>query len=157
MLSNVLRAFLFLASVWIALWILRKIRKAKAKVEDSLFWILFACMLIVLSLFPQIAYWLSGLLGVQSPVNFVFLAVLFAMILKIFRLSIRVSQLESKQQELVQRYAIDQLTKTKGNGVENHGESVRHGKDQRDCSDVPGGSVSSDVHPIYPGSDLSQS
>ena len=125
MLSNVLRVFLFLASVFISLWVLRKIRKAKAKVEDSLFWILFSFMLIVLSLFPQIAYWLSGMLGVQSPVNFVFLAVLFAMILKIFRLSIRVSQLESKQQELVQRYAIDHLSESEALKIQSKGESSK--------------------------------
>ncbi len=123
MLTNVLRVFLFLASVFISIWILRKIRKAKAKVEDSLFWILFSFMLIVLSLFPQIAYWLSGLLGVQSPVNFVFLAVLFAMILKIFRLSIRVSQMESKQQELAQRYAIDRLSESEALRKQSKGEN----------------------------------
>lgn len=107
MITSVLRAILFLSSILISLWILIKIGKAKAKVEDSLFWILFSFMLIVLSVFPQIAYWLSGILGVQSPVNFIFLAMLFALILKIFRLSIRVSQLESRQQDLVQRYAVD--------------------------------------------------
>ena len=109
MLTNVLRIILFLASVSISLWILIKIGKAKAKVEDSLFWILFSFILIVLSVFPQIAYWLSDMLGVQSPVNFIFLTILFALIIKIFRLSIRVSHLESKQQDLVQRYAIDHI------------------------------------------------
>lgn len=109
MLTSVLRIVLFLGSVWISLWILIKIGREKAKVEDSLFWILFSFMLIVLSIFPQIAYWLSGLMGVQSPTNFIFLVILLALILKIFRLSILVSQLESKVQELVQRYAIDHI------------------------------------------------
>lgn len=111
MLTSVLRVILFLGSVWISLWILIKIGKERAKVEDSLFWILFSFMLIVLSVFPQIAYWLSGMLGVQSPVNFIFLAILLALILKIFRLSILVSQLESRMQELVQRYAIDHIAR----------------------------------------------
>lgn len=109
MLTRVLRISLLLASIIISAWILYKIRKAKAKVEDSLFWIFFSFMLIILALFPQIAYWLSDLLGIQTPVNFVFLAILSAMILKIFRLSLRISQLESKLQDLVQKYAIDKL------------------------------------------------
>lgn len=107
MLSVVLRTILFLASVAITLWVMHKIRRSMAKIEDSVFWVLFSFMLIVLSLFPQIAYWLSGVLGVQSPVNFIFLIILFAMIVKIFKLSLRISQLESKQQEFVQRYAMD--------------------------------------------------
>lgn len=107
MLSTVLRIILFLASVGITLWIMFKIRKAKAKVEDSVYWIAFSFMLIVLSLFPQIAYWLSGILGIQAPVNFIFLMILFAMIIKIFKLSLRISQLESKLQDFAQRYAID--------------------------------------------------
>lgn len=107
MLSPVLRTILFLASVCITLWIMYKIRKSMAKIEDALFWIFFSFMLIVLSLFPQIAYWLSELLGIQTPVNMIFLAIIFALIVKIFKLSLRISQLENKQQDFVQRYAID--------------------------------------------------
>lgn len=80
-----------------------------AKIEDSVFWVFFSFMLILLSLFPQIAYWLAGVLGIQTPVNFIFLSILFALILKIFKLSLRISQLESKQQDFVQRYAIDHV------------------------------------------------
>lgn len=107
MVTPVLRTILFLASVFITLWIMYKIRKSKAKIEDSIFWVLFSFALIILSLFPQIAYWLSGVLGIQTPVNFIFLTILFALIVKVFRLSLRVSQLESKQQDFVQRYALD--------------------------------------------------
>lgn len=107
MITSLLRVILFFSAILISLWILIKIGKAKAKVEDSLFWILFSFILIVLSVFPQIAYWLSDVLGVQSPVNFIFLAILFVLILKIFRLSILISKLEDRQQDLIQRYAIE--------------------------------------------------
>lgn len=109
MITSLLRIILFLSAVLISLWILIKIGKEKAKVQDSLFWILFSFILIILSVFPQIAYWLSDKLGVQSPVNFIFLAVLFVLIVQIFRLSILISKLESRQQDLIQRYAIDHV------------------------------------------------
>lgn len=107
MLSFVLRSILFLTSIGITLWMMYKIRKSKAKTEDSIFWLFFSFVLVVLSVFPQIAYWMSDLLGIQAPVNFIFLAILFVLIVKIFMLSVHVSRLESKLQDLVQRYAID--------------------------------------------------
>ena len=61
--SWVLRAILILASVLTCFWILRKIRKSQVRIEDSVFWLLFSLGLIVLSLFPQLADWAAGLIG----------------------------------------------------------------------------------------------
>ena len=57
-------------------WILRKIRKSQVRIEDSVFWLLFSLGLILLSLFPQLASWAANLIGVVSPVNFVFLSII---------------------------------------------------------------------------------
>lgn len=102
-----LRIVLVVVSILNCAWILLRIRKAQVKIEDSVFWILFSAMLIFMSVFPGMITWGTEIVGVQSPVNFVFLAIIFVLLLKVFRLSIRVSQLESKLQAFVQRYAID--------------------------------------------------
>lgn len=104
-----LRIVLLLASVLNCVWIIQRIRKAQAKIEDSVFWILFSGLLVCMSIFPQIITWGAAITGVYSPVNFVFLAIIFVLIVKLFRMSIRISQLESKLQTFVQTYAIDKF------------------------------------------------
>lgn len=109
--STTLRVFLILFSILTCHWVLRNIRRSKFKIEDSVFWIAASGFLVIISLFPQIVEWATDLLGIISPSNLVFLAVIFILILKIFQLSLRISQLESKLQSLVQSYAIEHQDK----------------------------------------------
>jgi len=67
-----LRIVLLLASVLNCAWIIQKIRKSQAKIEDSIFWILLSGILVCMSIFPQIVKWGAAVTGVQSTVNFVF-------------------------------------------------------------------------------------
>ncbi len=104
-----LRIVLLIASVLNCIWIILRIRKAQAKIEDSVFWILFSGFLVCISVFPQIIEWGAAVTGVYTPVNFVFLSIIFVLIVKLFRLSVKMSQIESKLQTFVQTYAIDKL------------------------------------------------
>ena len=94
--SATLKGLLIVASVVTVCWILRKIRKNKIKMEDAIFWIFFAAVLLILAVFPEISYKLSQIFGIMSPSNLVFLVIIFLLAEKIFTLSIIVSQLEDK-------------------------------------------------------------
>ena len=59
-----LRILLIVAAVITVIWILKKIRKSKVKMEDAIFWLVFSGVLLVLAVFPQISFWLSKLLGI---------------------------------------------------------------------------------------------
>ena len=54
-----LRILLIVAAVITVIWILKKIRKSKVKMEDAIFWLVFSGVLLVLAVFPQISFWLS--------------------------------------------------------------------------------------------------
>lgn len=73
---------------------------------DTVFWIVLATILIVLSVFPQIAYWIAKVIGIQSPVNFIFLLIIFMLLMRNFLLTIKVSQLDDKLRTLVEEIAI---------------------------------------------------
>lgn len=105
--TTVLRIVLILMSLLVLVVMLRKIRQSKAKIEDSMFWVFFALLLVVFSVFPQAAGWLSRLVGTMSTSNFIFLLMIFLLLVKSFSLSMRISELETKVKELVQRIAID--------------------------------------------------
>lgn len=94
--SATLKVLLIVASVVTVGWILRKIRKNKVKMEDAIFWIFFAAILLILAIFPEISYKLCQIFGIMSPSNLVFLVIIFLLAEKIFTLSIIVSQLEDK-------------------------------------------------------------
>ena len=94
--SGTLRLLLLFAALLTAGWILYKIRKLKVKMEDAIFWMIFAGILCILGLFPHVTYWLTDRLGIMSPANLIFLVIIFLLLEKVFTLSIIVSQLEEK-------------------------------------------------------------
>ena len=49
-----------------------------------------------------------ALLGIYSTPNFLFLFMIFLLIVKVFGMTLQMSQMESRQKELVQRIALDQ-------------------------------------------------
>ena len=105
--SVTLRVLLIVMSVLTSLYVLIQIRKSRLKIEDSTFWFLLSAVLVIIGIFPQIVEFGTKLFGIQSPVNFVFLGIIFILIVKLFSLTVRVSQLENKVENLAQRYAID--------------------------------------------------
>ena len=106
MISIVLRLMLILVSVWLLFHVLRCVRKAKVQIDDMIFWLFFSVALIVLAAVPQIAHWAANLIGVISPVNLIYLVIIFVLLLKIFSMSIKFSQLESKLKSLTQELAV---------------------------------------------------
>ena len=74
--------------------------------KDGIFWIGFGFLLILLSAFPEIAVWASGVIGVQSASNCVFLIVIFVLGCHQFFLTIKMSQLDMRNKRLTQDIAI---------------------------------------------------
>ena len=106
MISIGLRLMLILVSVWLLFHVLRCVRKAKVQIDDMIFWLFFSVALIVLAAVPQIAHWAANLIGVISPVHLIYLVIIFVLLLKIFSMSIKFSQLESKLKSLTQELAV---------------------------------------------------
>ena len=62
--------------------------------------------MILMSVFPEAVAWVTRIIGVQSPVNFVFLVVIFLLIVRCFSLSVKVSSLEAKLDNLVEDVSV---------------------------------------------------
>lgn len=60
-----------------------------------------------MGIFPNIVSKISAILGFQSPVNMVFLIIIFILIVKLFFNTIQMSALENKVDSLAQQIAID--------------------------------------------------
>lgn len=108
---TVLFRFLLLAvSFGTVYFFLHKIRKAKIQIYDVVFWLMFSAILIILSVFPGILSFFSGLLGIQSPANFLFLVIIFLLLIHQFSLTTRISMLENKLNQLGRLYALDKMS-----------------------------------------------
>ena len=108
--SGLLRILLIVSAVLMLLFMMRKIRQSKLKIEYTVFWILFASILTIMGIFPKVFYKISDFIGFQSPISMVFLVVIFVLIIRMFFMTIQISQLENKIDNLVQQIAIDRKT-----------------------------------------------
>lgn len=104
----IFRVILVIVSILTMAFMMRKIRQSKVQIEAALFWVIMALILVVFSLFPAVADACAHLLGIYSTPNFLFLFMIFLLIVKVFGMTLQMSQMESRQKELVQRIALDQ-------------------------------------------------
>lgn len=92
-------------STW---YILKKIRQSKLQIEYAIFWIIFSGVLVIISLFPWLVSLFTRLLGMQLPVNFVFMVFIFILLVKLFMMTIELSTLENKVKDLTQELALEE-------------------------------------------------
>lgn len=87
-------------------YMIKKIRQSELEIEYSLFWIAFSLLLIFMSVFPYTVYWLTDIIGLQSPINLVYLGIVFILLLKNFSTTLQISKLENRLKTLVQEIAL---------------------------------------------------
>lgn len=101
-----LRAFLIIGAVIAFIFVANRVHKSKILMGDAIFWVLLALLLVILAVFPGIAFFFSGLLGFISPSNFVFLLVMVLLMAKVFANSSEISMLKCRVNELAQENAL---------------------------------------------------
>ncbi len=112
--SSSLRLGLLLASLGVFFVIILSVVKRRLNIRYSIVWLLWALMSLIMAVFPETFYMLSDLLGIQMPVNTVFLimtALLYALTFyvyimiskhneEIIRLTYEVASLKKEVEEL---------------------------------------------------------
>ena len=106
--SPVFQVLLIFGAVLMTYYILKRIRQSKLQIEYSIFWIVFSAILLVFSIFPFLVALLTRMIGMELPVNFIFLFFILILILKAFFQTIETSALENKVRNLTQRLAIEE-------------------------------------------------
>lgn len=104
-----IRIVLIIATISCFLFLVRNARKGKLRTDYLIGWIVASIGLIIISIFPQIVFGISHLVGVVSPVNVVFLFIIFILIVQVFLLFNKVSTLEEKLKNVIQEMSIDNL------------------------------------------------
>lgn len=98
--------FALVAAVVILGFIVQLLRTRRLREKYAGLWLFLLVVIIVLALFPDIAFRLASALGVQTPSNLLFAASLVVLLLVSIQLSTEVSHLEEETRTLAERIAI---------------------------------------------------
>ncbi len=128
--SNELRIILFVICVLVLLYVVSKIRKSKMNIVDSIFWIVVTILLLLLAIFPAITYALAALVGISTPLNFLLLLFICILLIKVFLMSVKISQMEHRIARLAQKVAYDEF---ENQAAQNAGGKQDEGKSEADA------------------------
>ena len=109
-----LQYFFIVASIITFVFVIKKIQKHGLDIADAITWILWALLLLVISIFPQIPTWISNTLGFMSPSNFIFCLFIFFLYIMVFNQNAQISKLKEKQKDLIQKLSIEKYESKKG-------------------------------------------
>lgn len=102
----ILQIFLIICVLIFLAIIIHYLAKKKLNLKYSLAWLGAGLGMLVIAIFPQIAIKISSLVGIETPVNTVFLFAGMFMLLIIFTLTIIVSHMNNRIYSLTQKQAL---------------------------------------------------
>lgn len=106
-----LRFFLILFSILFFFFVLLNIKKSKMSLDSASLWVLWSLGVILIAFFPEIITWISHILGIAAPMNTVFLVMIFLLYVLVFFSYVKLSLLEDKLKNLIQRLGIEENEK----------------------------------------------
>ena len=101
-----LNLFFINISILTIIYIIRKIRKHKLNIDDSIVWIIWSIILLILSIFPKISIFFAKQMGFQSTSNFILSLFEFVSYIMLFFQNIKISELKEKNKEIIQKTSI---------------------------------------------------
>jgi hypothetical protein len=102
-----LTAILACVALVVALVFLLRTRRIREKY--AAIWILLSLAIVAIGVFPGLAFWLSRLLGVQTPANLVFAMAIGVLLAVGIQLSTEISTLEEETRTLAEEVALLRL------------------------------------------------
>ena len=104
--SASLRIVLIVCSIVMLIYVAAKIRRAQMRIGDGIVWLGMSIVFIIISVFPEIVYWICSRLGMMSPSNLVYLVVIAFLLMQIFYNSVKISNLSGRIDALAQEVAL---------------------------------------------------
>ena len=100
------RVLIAIGGILVFAFIIYNIRKSKMVIGDSVFWFLFSLLLLIISISPELFFALARAMHVSSASNLAYLFMIAFLLIRIFQQDIKISQLTTKLQRMVQSLAI---------------------------------------------------
>ena len=101
-----LRICLILVALIFILMVIRNVNRRRFLLQYSLSWLFLSLTMIMFAFFPQIAFFLSRLIMIKEPSNFVYAVGLFVLLFTTFDFTGKVSKQSVYLRTLIQQEAI---------------------------------------------------
>lgn len=75
--NTVLQLCLLIGSITVLIFVVNNVIKNKINIKYAIVWIIWGVSMVIISAFPSIMYFLASLIGIETPVNAVFLIMMF--------------------------------------------------------------------------------
>ena len=104
--TPVLRIELIILAILAICIVIHTVNKRILKLKYSLVWLFISRLLITTACFPQIAFKVTSLVGIETPSNLIFLLAILSLLGICFSLTVIVSRLAEKKKRLIQLLSI---------------------------------------------------
>lgn len=132
--SAELNIFFIIISTVTLIYIIMQIRRHKLNIDDSILWIFWSIVLLIVSIFPDLSFYIAEKMGFQSTSNFILCLFIFILYMILFFQNIKISELRDKNKQLVQKVSI-YAYKQKNNKLTEKGNVDESEKDTKE-SDI---------------------
>lgn len=107
--SYAVRVLIALGGLGVFIFMILSIRRSKMVISDSIFWFLFALALMIVAVRPEVIFYFARRLNVASASNLAYLVMIAFLLVRVFQQDLKITNLSTKLQKLVQDEAIYQL------------------------------------------------
>lgn len=108
MITLKLQLLLIAFSLVVLIVFVNRTRRYKLELKYALVWIFFSAAGVIVSIFPQIFFFIARVMGIEVPVNAVFLLAVSAIFLTLYSLTVSLSNHSRKLRTLTQELGLMQ-------------------------------------------------
>ena len=102
-----LRIILIVISLLFVSLVFYTVNRKHMQLSDSLVWLLVSFLMIVLAFFPRLGIWLARLVGIETPVNFIYLVGIVVLLVLVFHLTVQHSKAKQQVIAIIQEISIE--------------------------------------------------
>ncbi|SDG28302.1 hypothetical protein SAMN04488542_13314 [Fontibacillus panacisegetis] len=100
------RIFFALIGLLVIFYVYNRVKKNLFSEKESMFWMLGAVVVFILSIFPKVIDQFSRILGIEYPPSLLFLCAMMFILILLLRQGQQISILTNNVKELIQRNAL---------------------------------------------------
>lgn len=101
--------FFLILTLCLVIMVLAQVRNQKMKERYAALWLIVSAIIVVLTVFPKLLDWLADLVGIETPVNLLFLLAIIMLIGVTLHLTQALSRLTEDTRILAEAAAIKDL------------------------------------------------
>lgn len=102
--------FFLILTIVLIVMVLLQVRSQKMKEKYAALWLSVSTIIIILVAFPKLLDWLAALVGIETPVNLLFLLAIIMLIGVALHLTQELSRMAENTRVLAEKVAINDLT-----------------------------------------------